>query len=145
MSEDLLFAKIAEPEMTAINFDDYFCDRMGEEERGHVEVFTKLWNLRPYDKTNGEITRIPLLVASYQKVKEETKDWGNNRKQTKEISELPLIRRILVGADSVVQTTRLRAFETNKKRMAKFSETRDAVLRGQKRCRAAIHAVCIHR
>ena len=107
-------------------------------------MFTKLWNLRPYDKTNDEITGIPLLVASYQKVKEETKDWGNNRKQTEEISEFPLIRRILLGADSVVQTPRLKTFETYKKRMAKFSETIDTMLRGQKRCRAAIHAVCIH-
>ena len=65
MSEDLLFAKIAEPEMTAVNFDDHFSDRMGEVERGHIEVFPKLWNLRPYDKTNGEITRIPRLMASY--------------------------------------------------------------------------------
>ena len=29
MSEDLLFAKISEPEMTVINFDDHFRDRMG--------------------------------------------------------------------------------------------------------------------
>ena len=56
MSEDLFFAKISEPEMTVINFDDHFRDRMGEVERRHIEVFTKLWNLRPYDKTNGEIT-----------------------------------------------------------------------------------------
>ena len=52
MSEDLLFAKISEPEMTVNNFDDHFRDRMREVERGHVEVFPKLWNLRPYDKTN---------------------------------------------------------------------------------------------
>ena len=49
MSEDLLFAKILEPEMTVINFDDHFRDRMREVERGHIEVFPKLWNLRPYD------------------------------------------------------------------------------------------------
>ena len=42
MSEDLLFAKISEPEMTVINFDDHFRDRMGEVERGHNEVFPKL-------------------------------------------------------------------------------------------------------
>ena len=74
MSEDLLFAKISEPEMTVINFDDHFRDRTGEVERGHIEVFPKLWNLRPYDKTNGEITRIPRLTAAYHKVREETKD-----------------------------------------------------------------------
>ena len=59
MSEDLLFAKISEPEMTVMNFDDHFRDRMGEVDRGHIEVFPKLWNLRPYDKTKGEVTRIP--------------------------------------------------------------------------------------
>ena len=33
MSEDLLFEKIAEPEMTVVKFDDHFRDRMGEVER----------------------------------------------------------------------------------------------------------------
>ena len=42
MSEDLLFAKISKPEMTVINFDDHFPDRMGEVDRGHIEVFPKL-------------------------------------------------------------------------------------------------------
>ena len=53
LSEDLLFAKISEPEMTVVNFDDHFRDRMGEVDRGHIEVFPKFWNLRPYDKING--------------------------------------------------------------------------------------------
>ena len=35
MSEDLLFAKLSEPEMTVVNFDDHFRDRMGEVERGY--------------------------------------------------------------------------------------------------------------
>ena len=42
MSEDLLFAKISEPAMTVINFEDNFRDRMGEVDRGHIEVFPKL-------------------------------------------------------------------------------------------------------
>ena len=42
MSEDLLFAKTTKSEMTG-----------REVERGHIEVFPKLWILRPYDKTNG--------------------------------------------------------------------------------------------
>ena len=42
MSEDLLFAKISVPEMTAINFDDHFRERMGEIDKGHIEVFPKL-------------------------------------------------------------------------------------------------------
>ena len=52
MIEDLLFAKISEPEMTVINIYDHFRDRMGEVDRGHIEVFPKLWNLRTYDNTN---------------------------------------------------------------------------------------------
>ena len=47
MSEDVLFAKISESEMTVINYDDHFRDRIGEVDRGHIEVFPKLWNLRP--------------------------------------------------------------------------------------------------
>ena len=103
VSEDLLFAKISEPEMTVINFDDHFRDRMGEVERGHIEVFPKLWNLRPYDKTNGEVTRVPRLTAAYHKVREETKDWGDYKKLPEAIPEFPLIRRMLLGAVSVVQ------------------------------------------
>ena len=30
MNADLLFGKIAEPEMTVVKFDDQFRDRMGE-------------------------------------------------------------------------------------------------------------------
>ena len=101
MSENLLFAKISEPEMTVVNFDDHFCDRMGEVARWHIEVFTKLWDLRPYDKTNGEITRFPRLTAAYHKVREETKGWGDYKKLSEEIPEFPLIRRMLLRAVSV--------------------------------------------
>ena len=92
MSEDLLFAKISEPEMTVINCDDHFHDRMGEVERGYIEVFPKLWNLRPYEKTNGEITRVPRLTAAYHKVREETKDWVDYEKLPEAIPEFPLIK-----------------------------------------------------
>ena len=131
MSEDLLFAKISEPEMTVINFDDDFRDRMGEVERGHIEVFPKLWNLRPYDKTNGEMTRVPRLTAAYHKVREETKDWGDYEKLPEEIPEFPLIRRMLLGAVSVVKTPRLRAFETNERRIEKFVGTMDPYFVGR--------------
>ena len=73
MSEDLLFAKIAEPEMTPISFNHQFRDRMGKVDREHIDLFPKLWTLRPYDKMNGEIMRIYRLMISYQNVKEETK------------------------------------------------------------------------
>ena len=131
MSEDLLFGKISEPELTAVRFDDHFRDRMGEVERGHLEVFPKFWSLRPYGKTNSQMTRIPVLMASHHKVKEETYGWGDYKKLTEEKPELPLIRRMLLGADSVVQTLRLRAFETNERRMAKFSETMDPCFVGR--------------
>ena len=113
MSEDLLFAKISEPQLTVVNFDDHFGDRMGEVERGHIEVFPKLWNLRPYDKTNGEITRIPRLNAAYHKVREATEGWGDYKKLPEEIPEFSLMRRMLLGAVSAVQTPRLTAFEAN--------------------------------
>ena len=131
MREDLLFAKISEPEMTIINFDDHFRDRMGDVDRGHIEVFPKLRNLRSYDKTNGEVTRIPRLTAVYHTLREETKCWGDYKKLPEEIPEFPLIRRMLVGADSVVQFPRLRDFETNERRVAKFSETRDPCFVGR--------------
>ena len=131
MSEDLLFAKISEPEMTIINFDDHFRDRLGEVERGHIDVFPKLWNLRPYDKTNDEITRVSLLMAAYHNVREETKDWGDYKKLPEEIPEFPLIRRMLLGAVSVVQTPRLRAFETNERREGKFVGTMDTYFVGR--------------
>ena len=131
MSEDLLFAKKSEPEMTVINFDDHFRDRMGEVERGHIEVFPKLWNLRPYDKTNGEITRVPRLTAAYHKVREETKDWGDYKKLPEAIPEFPLIRRMLLGAVAVVQTPRLRAFETNERRVGNFVGTMDPYFVGR--------------
>ena len=131
MSEDLLFGKIAEPKMTVVNFDDHFRDRLGEVEIGHIEVFPKLWNLRPYEKKNGEITRIPRLTAAYHKVREETTDWVDYEKLPEEIPEFPLIRRMLLGAVSVVQTPRLRAFETNERRVAKLSETMDPCFVGR--------------
>ena len=131
MSEDLLFAKISEPEMTVINFDDPFHDRMGEVDRGHIEVFPKLWNLRPYYKTNGEITRTPRLTAAYHKLRDETKGWGDYKKLPEEIPGFPLIRRMFLGADSVIQTPRLRAFQTNERRVAKFSEMMDPCFVGR--------------
>ena len=131
MSEDLMFAKISEPEMTVINFDDHFRDRMGEVERGHIEVFPRLWNLRPYDKTNGEMTRVPRLTGAYHKVREETKDWGDYEKLPEAIPEFPLIRRMLLGAVSVVQTPRLRAFETNERRIGNFVGTMDLYFVGR--------------
>ena len=99
--------------MTVVNFDNHFGDCMGEVDKGYIEVFPKLWNLRPYDKTNGEVTRSPRLTAACHKVREETKAWGDYKKLLEEIPEFLLIRRMLLGAVSSVQTSNLRAFETN--------------------------------
>ena len=86
-----------------------------------------LWNLRPYEKTSAEITRIPRLIVPYQKVRKEAEDWGDYKKLPEEIPEFPLIRGMLLGADSVVQTAGLRAFETNEQMMEKFSESMDPI------------------
>ena len=75
MSEDLLFVKSTEPDMTAVNFNDHFRDRIGEVDRGHIEVFQKLRNLRHYDKRNGETTKNRCLIVLYQKVRKENEDW----------------------------------------------------------------------
>ena len=88
MSEDLLFAEISEPEITGINFDDHFRDQMSEVDRVHIEVFPKLWNFRPYNKTNGETTKIPCSMSSYHKVREKTKSWGDYKKLPEEIPEI---------------------------------------------------------
>ena len=117
--------------MTVINFDDHFRDRKGEVDRGHIEVFPKLWNLRPYDKTNGENTRISRLTVEYYKLREDTKGCVEYKKLPEEIPEFPLIRKMLLGADSVVQTPRLKAFETNERRVAKFSEMMDPCFVGR--------------
>ena len=63
MSEVSLFAKNAEPDMTAVRFNHHFRYRTGKVDRGHIEMFTKLWNLRPNDKTNDQISRIPRLIV----------------------------------------------------------------------------------
>ena len=54
----MLFAKIAQPDMTASKFNNHLRVRMGEADRGHLEMFPKLWSWRPYDKMNSEITKI---------------------------------------------------------------------------------------
>ena len=64
-------------------------------------------------------------------MREETKGWGDHKELPEEIPEFPLIRRMLLVADSVIQTPRLRAFETNKRRVAKFSEMMDLCFVGR--------------
>ena len=59
-------------------------------------------------------------------MKDETKDWGDYRNLAEEKPEFPLVRAMLLGADSLVHTPRLRAFETNEGMMAKFSESMDS-------------------
>ena len=64
-------------------------------------------------------------MAEYHKLREETKGWGDYKKQPEKIPEFSLIRRMLLGAVSTVQTSRMGAFESNERRMAKFSERMD--------------------
>ena len=45
MSEELLFGKVAEPDKTAVKFNKYFPDRMGEVDKRTLEVLPKLWSL----------------------------------------------------------------------------------------------------
>ena len=74
---------------------------------------------------------MPHLTEAYHKVREETKDWGDYKKLPESIPEFPLIRRMLLGAVSVVQTPRLRAFETNERRVGNFVGTMDPYLVGR--------------
>ena len=71
------------------------------------------------------MTRVPRLTTAYHKAREKTKDWGDYEKLPEEIPDFPLIRRMLLGAVSVVQTPGLRAFETNERRTGKLVGTMD--------------------
>ena len=94
-------------------------------------MFQKLWNLRPYDKTNGELTRVPRLTAAYHKVREGTKDWGDYERLPETIPEFPRIRRMLLGVVSVVQDPRLRALQTNERKVGNFEATMDTYFVGR--------------
>ena len=64
-------------------------------------------------------------------MREETKDWGDYEKLPEAILEFPLIRRTVLGAVSVVQTPRLTAFDTNKRRIGQFVSTMDTYFVGR--------------
>ena len=64
-------------------------------------------------------------------MREETKDWGDYEKLPEGIPEFPLMRRMLLGAVSLVQTPRLREFETNERRIGKFVEMMDPFVMGR--------------
>ena len=66
---------------------------------------------------------------------------GDDEKLPEETPEFPLIRRMLLGAVSVVQTPRLRAFETNERRIGKFVETMNPYFLGRN---ATVHTICLH-
>ena len=70
-------------------------------------------------------------MTAYHKVREETKGWGDYKKLPEEIPEFPLMRRMLLRAVSTVQSPRMGAFETNERRMAKFSEMMDPCFIGR--------------
>ena len=58
-------------------------------------------------------------------MRKETEDWGDYKKLPEDIPDFPLIRKMVLGADSIVHTSRLSDFETNERRMAKLSESMD--------------------
>ena len=116
MSEEYLFAKIAEPDMTALNFNNHFRDRMGELNKGH-----------PYGKTNGEITNISRLIVSYKKVRKGNDGRGVHEK----VPKSPSFRSMLLGAESVAHTPKVRASDTNDRRMANFFYSMDPCTDGR--------------
>ena len=125
MSEDLLFAKISEPEMTVINLTITSV------------ILWEKWTSRcsqnsvTSGRMNGEIMRNLRRKATYNKVREETKCWGDYKKLPEEIPDIPLIRMMLLGAVFAVQTSRTVAFETNERGMAKISEMMDPCFIGR--------------
>ena len=70
-------------------------------------------------------------TLKYSQSSEETRGWGDYKRLPEEFHEFPLIRRMMLGVVSVVQVPRLRAFETNETRVAKFSETMDPCFVGR--------------
>ena len=103
MSGDLMFGELDERDLEAI-FNKHFRDRMGEMERGHMEVYSK--NLRPYDKANGEVLEISRLLTANQKVRKKRK----NRKISMSCPTKYQNRRLLLGAKCVVYAPRLWVF-----------------------------------
>ena len=71
------------------------------------------------------------MLKAYQKLIKETEDWNGFKKLPEEIPEYPLIRRMSVGAESVVQTPRMGASETDEKRKAAFSTSMDPCFIGK--------------
>ena len=70
--------------------------------------------------------------SSIPEGEKKTEDWGDYKRLPEEIPDCPLTRRLLLGADSVVHTPRLRAFETNESGMTKISESMDPCFVGRK-------------
>ena len=68
----MYFRKIAKPDVMALHLIKHFVDRIGEVERVHIEVFSKLWNLQPCDKTNSEVSKNTSMLTVYQKMRKET-------------------------------------------------------------------------
>ena len=112
-------------EMTAINCNYLFRNRKFDIERGLNEIYPKLWTLVPYDKSSGELTRIPRLLFWFQIVRKETEQWDDFKNLSEEIPQHPLIRKLLLRADSVVQAHGLRTCEALERRMGRFSDSTD--------------------
>ena len=59
---------------------------------------------------------------AHQKIRNKTENWNEE-----EIPEYPLMKRMLLGADSGVQSPRLRAYETDGRSYGRFSGSMDPV------------------
>ena len=49
-SENLLFGKLEEQELTAVKFNNRFRKKIDEAERGYIRINPNLRNFRPYEK-----------------------------------------------------------------------------------------------
>ena len=49
-SENLLFGKLEEQELTAVKVNNRFRKKMDEAEMGYIKINPNLRNLRPYEK-----------------------------------------------------------------------------------------------
>ena len=89
------------PKMAAINFNDDSGTECGKWRKNMMKTNV---GCKISDRTNGKKNKNPLIVKAYQKARKETEDWNDFEKLPEKISEYPLIRRLLLGADSVVQS-----------------------------------------
>ena len=108
--QNVAVGKIVDPELITINFNAHFCDRIGDVDRGHIEVLSKLLNLRSFIKTDGKVTRTRRLLTTFQRIRKETEDENDLKELLEEMPEYEIFRRKSPGPDSVLYASNLKAF-----------------------------------